>query len=60
MNTNFTPKPGRLMDQVREVLRFHHYSLSTEKSCVQSILRYIRFNNRRHPKTWVNLKSSDI
>ena len=50
MNSNFIPKPGRLMDLVREVMRFHHYSFSTEKSYVQWILRYIRFNDSRHPK----------
>jgi len=38
------------MDQVREVLRFHHYAYSTEKSYVDWILRYIRFNNKRHPR----------
>jgi len=38
------------MDQVRETLRFYHYSYSTEKSYVQWILRYIRFSDRRHPK----------
>lgn len=49
MANGFTPKPGRLMDQVRETLRFHHYAYSTEKNYVQWILRYIRFNDRRHP-----------
>jgi len=48
MNKTFTPKPGRLMDQVREPLRFHHYACSTEKNYIQWILRYIRFNDRRH------------
>jgi integron integrase len=38
------------MDQVREVLRFYHYAYSTEKSYVDWILRYIRFNDRKHPK----------
>jgi integron integrase len=47
---SFVPKPGRLMDQVREVLRFHHYAYSTEKSYIQWILRFIRFNDRHHPK----------
>ncbi len=28
----FIPKPGKLMDQVREVLRYHHYSIRTEKA----------------------------
>lgn len=46
----YVPKAARLMDQVREVLRFHHYAYNTEKSYVAWILQYIRFNNRRHPK----------
>lgn len=50
MEKDFTPKSVRLIDQVRETLRFYHYSYSTEKSYVQWILRYIRFNDRRHPK----------
>jgi len=50
MNKEFTPRPGRLMDQVKETLCFHHYAYSTEKSYIQRILRYIRFNVRRHPK----------
>lgn len=37
------------MDQVREVLRFHHYAYKTEQSYVSWILRYIRFHNKRHP-----------
>lgn len=46
----FVPTSIRLMDQVREVLRFHHYAHSTEKSYVSWILQYIRFHKRRHPK----------
>ena len=46
----YVPKSARLMDQVREVLRFHHYAFNTEKSYVSWILQYIRFNNKRHPK----------
>lgn len=30
----YVPKSARLMDQVREVLRFHHYAYNTEKSYV--------------------------
>ncbi|OGT73971.1 MAG: hypothetical protein A3I78_06275 [Gammaproteobacteria bacterium RIFCSPLOWO2_02_FULL_56_15] len=44
----FVPKPGRPMDQVREVLRFYHHAYSTEKVYVQWILRYLWFNDRRH------------
>jgi len=46
----FVPKSARLMDQVREVLRFHHYAYNTEKSYVSWILKFIRFHNKKHPK----------
>ncbi|MDX2504797.1 MAG: phage integrase N-terminal SAM-like domain-containing protein [Gammaproteobacteria bacterium] len=40
----FHPNPdAKLMDQVREVLRYHHYAYRTEKSYCQWILRYIHF-----------------
>ena len=45
----FVPKSARLMDQVREVLRFHHYAYNTEKSYVSWILKFIRFHNKKHP-----------
>ena len=38
------------MDQVREVLRFHHYTYNTEKSYLSWILQFIRFHNKKHPK----------
>jgi integron integrase len=38
------------MDQVREVLRFHHYAYNTEKSYVSWILQFIRFHSKKHPK----------
>ncbi len=40
----------RLMDQVRDVLRVHHYSLRTEQSYLQWIRRYILFHGKRHPR----------
>jgi hypothetical protein len=49
MEKEFTPRPGRLMDQVRETLRFFHYAPSTEKSYIHWILRYVRFKDRHHP-----------
>lgn len=39
------------MDQVKEVLRYHHYSIRTEQSYVKWILSFIRFHDKRHPKT---------
>ena len=49
--TKFTPNPDlKLMDQVRQVLRYHHYAFNTEKTYCKWILRYIRyFGIHRHP-----------
>ncbi len=39
------------MDQVREVLRYHHYAYNTEQSYCQWIVRFIRFFGAKiHPK----------
>jgi integron integrase len=47
----FIPNPNaRLLDQVREVIRFKHYSLRTEEAYVQWIKRYIFFHQKRHPR----------
>ncbi|MEN8141111.1 MAG: integron integrase [Thermodesulfobacteriota bacterium] len=48
----FQPNPRfKLMDQVRETLRYYHYARSTERSYCQWILRYIYFyGKKRHPK----------
>ena len=41
----------RLMDQVREVLRYYHYAYRTEQSYSSWILRYIKFyGDKTHPK----------
>lgn len=40
----FRPNPKlKLMEQVREVLRYHHYAYKTEQTYCQWIVRYIRF-----------------
>ena len=40
----------RLMDQVREGLRYHHYAYRTEQTYCQWILRYIQyFGGKTHP-----------
>ena len=48
----FTPNPNlKLMDQVRQVLRYHHYAFNTEKTYYKWILRFIRyFGANRHPR----------
>lgn len=39
------------MEQVRQVLRYHHYAYRTETTYCYWIVRYIRFfNAKRHPK----------
>ncbi len=40
----------RLIDQTRNVLRLHHYSIRTEENYIQWIKRFIFFHNKRHPK----------
>jgi integron integrase len=47
----FRPNPSlKLMDQVREVLRYHHYAYRTEQTYCQWILRYLyHFGGKTHP-----------
>lgn len=56
-----TPAPGnteptidkdrpRLLDQVKEALRYRHYSLRTERTYIHWIKRYIYFHKLRHPR----------
>ncbi len=49
-STIFRPSAPRLMDQVRETLRFYHYAYNTEKAYVEWILKFIRFSGKKHPK----------
>lgn len=48
----FTPNPDlKLMDQVRETLRYYHYARSTERTYSQWILQFIYFYDKeRHPR----------
>ena len=45
-----TPQQPKLLDQVRHILRRHHYSIRTEASYLDWIKRFILFHNKRHPK----------
>jgi integron integrase len=40
----------RLLDQVRERIRYCHYSLRTEQAYVFWVRRFIRFHRLRHPR----------
>ena len=48
----FKPNPeSRLMDQVREVLRYYHYAYKTEQSYTSWILQYVKFyGGKTHPQ----------
>lgn len=46
----YQPKSQRLMDQVRETMRYYHYSKSSLDSYCKWIKAYIKFNDTRHPK----------
>ena len=41
----------KLMDQVRQVLRYHHYAYRTENTYCDWIARYIKyFRSKKHPR----------
>ncbi len=42
--------PARLLDQVRDRIRFRHYSIRTEQAYVDWIRRFILFHGKRHPR----------
>lgn len=43
-------RSARLLDQLRERIRYAHYSLRTEKTYVYWVRFFIRFHRLRHPK----------
>ena len=47
----FKPDPQlKLMDQVRQVLRYHHYSYRTEQTYCDWIIRFVKYHNcQKHP-----------
>ncbi len=45
------PRPPRLLDQLRLVLRVRHYSPRTEACYVHWAKRFIVFHRQRHPRT---------
>ena len=44
------PRPPRLLDQVKQVMRVKHYALRTEECYAQWIKRFILFHGKRHPR----------
>jgi integron integrase len=47
MDTN---QPPTLLGRVREVIRYKHYSIRTERAYVDWIRRFVNFHGRRHPR----------
>jgi hypothetical protein len=46
-----TPQPPlKLLDQLRERIRYRHYSLRTEQAYVHWVKRFIFFHDKKHPK----------
>lgn len=54
---NAANRPPKLLDMVRERMRFMHYSLHTERSYCEWIRQYIFFHNKQHPK---DLSEADV
>lgn len=42
--------PLKLFGRIRDVIRVKHYSLSTEKTYISWIKRYMHFHKMRHPR----------
>lgn len=47
MDTN---QPATLLGRVREVIRYKHYSIRTERAYVDWIRRFVNFHGRKHPR----------
>ena len=54
---NSQEQTPRLLDQVRNVMRLHHYSIHTERSYTDWIKRYIRFHHMRRREDLANGES---
>jgi integron integrase len=47
MPGSISRQPPKLLEQVRQVLRLHHYSIHTERAYLEWIVRYVRFHRMR-------------
>lgn len=43
-------RPTRLLDQLRDRIRYAHYSLRTEKAYVYWVRRFVKFHGLKHPR----------
>jgi len=44
------PRPRKLLDQLRDVIRLKHYAYQTEENYVQWVRHQILFHEKRHPR----------
>ncbi len=44
------PKPEKLLDRVREIIRLKGYSQKTEQAYLNWIKQYILFHDKKHPQ----------
>ena len=59
--SKFTPNPSmKLMDQFRQVLRYHHYAFNTEKTYCIWILRFIRYFGVNHHSRELSAREAEI
>jgi hypothetical protein len=50
MNSVTPPKPPKLIDQLRERIRYCHFSLRTEQAYVHWVKCFLAFHGLRYPK----------
>lgn len=50
INPQNPPKPKKLLERARDVLRLQHYSIRTEEAYLGWMKRYILFHSKRHPE----------
>ena len=52
IQNKFRPNPDlKLMEQVREVMRYYHYKYRTEQTYCEWITRYIKYHGcQKHPR----------
>lgn len=49
MSNVHPPPPPRLLDQLRQEIRYLHYSIRTEQAYVHWVRAFVRFHDLRHP-----------
>ena len=56
------PRPDnpKLLDRVRDAIRFKHYSLRTEQAYADWIRRFILFHKKRHPSEMAELEVTEF